>query len=121
MCLIVKLDETEAYAPIRAFGVRIAGISAVALLFAAGLALGLSRSLTRPILALQAGAARFARGDLNMKLVETTHDELGELAGEFNKMAEALAEQQTYLRRRAEQFLTLLRICFVRLMSRAAW
>jgi PAS domain S-box-containing protein len=107
LCLVVKLDRPEAYRPIRAFGARIVGISAVALLFAAGLALALSRSLTQPILALQSGAARFARGELSIRLAESPRDELGELAGEFNKMAEALTEQQTHLRRRAEQFFNL--------------
>jgi PAS domain S-box-containing protein len=107
LCLVVKMDETEAYRPIRAFGVTIVVISAIALLLAALLAITLARSLTRPILALQEGAARFARGELDMRLPEDPRDELGELAGEFNKMAEALAGQHTYLRRRAEQFFNL--------------
>jgi PAS domain S-box-containing protein len=79
----------------------------VALLAAVVLAFGLARTLTRPILALQEGAARFARGDLVTMLDESSPDELGQLAVEFNKMARALAEQQTHLRRRAEQFFNL--------------
>ena len=107
LCLVVKVDQIEAYRPIRAFGGTIAGISALALLAAAGLAFALARSLTRPILALQAGAARFGRGELDMRLDDSSRDELGQLAGEFNTMAEALAEQQTHIRRRAEQFFNL--------------
>jgi PAS domain S-box-containing protein len=107
LCLIVKMDQTEAYGPIRSFGGRIAGISAIALLAAAALAYALARSLTRPILALQEGAARFGRGDLEVRLDDSARDELGQLAGEFNQMAEALAEQQTHMRRRAEQFFNL--------------
>jgi PAS domain S-box-containing protein len=107
LCLVVKIDQTEAYRPIRAFGGTIAGISALALLAAAALAFALARSLTRPILALQAGTARFARGELGVRLDDSAGDELGQLAGEFNRMAEALAEQQTHLRRRAEQFFNL--------------
>jgi PAS domain S-box-containing protein len=42
-----------------------------------------------------------------LRLAETSRDELGQLAGELNKMAESLAEQQTLLRRRAEQFFNL--------------
>jgi PAS domain S-box-containing protein len=115
LCLIIKMDETEAYRPARAFGGTIAAISVVAMLIAASIGGALARSLTRPILALQVGAARFGRGDLDMRLSETSRDELGQLAGEFNKMAEALAEQQTHLRRRAEQFfnLTLDLLCTV--------
>lgn len=107
MCLVVKLDQTEAYQPIRSFGRTIAGGSLLALLAAAVLGFGLSRTLTRPILDLQTGAARFAQGDLNVRLDDSSPDELGQLAGEFNKMAEALSEQQTFLRRRAERFFNL--------------
>ena len=107
LCLVVKLDQTEAYAPARAFGGTVALSSLVALLVAAVLAFGLARSVTQPILALQSGAARFGRGELETRLPETSRDELGELAREFNKMAGKLAEQQTHLRRRAEQFFNL--------------
>jgi PAS domain S-box-containing protein len=51
--------------------------------------------------------ARFAAGDLKHRLDESTGDELGQLAGEFNKMAEVLVEEQTFMRRRAEQFFNL--------------
>ena len=107
LCLVVKMDQTEAYHPIRVFGGTIAAISAVALLAAAVLAFALARSLTRPILALQEGVARFGRGELGVKLDDSAGDELGQLAGEFNKMAEALTEQQTHLRQRAEQFFNI--------------
>jgi PAS domain S-box-containing protein len=107
LCLVVKVDQTEAYRPIRTFGGTIAAISALALLAAAALAYALARSLTRPILALQEGAARFGRGEFGLRLDDRATDELGQLAGEFNNMAEALAEQQTHLRRRAEQFFNL--------------
>jgi PAS domain S-box-containing protein len=107
LCLVVNLDETEAYQSIRAFGWTIAAGSMVALLAAVILAIALARSLTRPILAIQEGAARFARGDLDTRLDETSQDELGQLAVEFNRMAQALVEQQTTIRRRAEQFFNL--------------
>jgi PAS domain S-box-containing protein len=107
LCLIVKMDQVEAYRPVRSFGGTIAAISALALLAAAALAYALARSLTRPILALQEGATRFGRGELDVRLDNRARDELGQLAGEFNRMAEALAEQQTHLRRRAEQFFNL--------------
>jgi PAS domain S-box-containing protein len=56
---------------------------------------------------LQSGVVSFGQGELEVRLPETSTDELGVLAREFNKMAEALTEQQTYLRRRAEQFFNL--------------
>jgi PAS domain S-box-containing protein len=120
LCLVVKMDQTEAYQPIRTFGGTIAAISALALLAAAALAYALARSLTRPILALQDGAARFGRGELDVKLDDSAGDELGQLAAEFNRMAEALTEQQTHLRRRAEQFFNLSPdlLCTISSMSR---
>jgi PAS domain S-box-containing protein len=107
LCLIVKIDQAEAYAPIRAFGGRIAIISVLALLAAAAIAAALARTMTRPILALENGVTRFAKGELDVRLDESSGDELGQLAGEFNKMADALSEQQTHLRRRAEEFFNL--------------
>jgi PAS domain S-box-containing protein len=107
MCLVVKMDQSEAYSPIRRFGGTIAAISAIALLIAAALAFILARSMTRPILALQNGVTRLAEGELDLLLPETSKDELGQLATEFNKMAMALSEQQTLIRRRAEQFFNL--------------
>lgn len=107
LCLVVKLDETEAYSPARAFGGTIVMISVVALLVAAAIANALARGLTRPIHALQVGASRFARGELGSKLDEDSNDELGQLAAEFNRMAEALTEQRTHIQRRAEQFFNL--------------
>lgn len=107
LCLVVKIDQSEAYIPIRAFGVRIAAISVIALLVAGAFALALSRTMTRPILALQDGVSRFGKGELSLRLDQSSGDELGELAGEFNKMADALVEQQTHLRQRAEEFFNL--------------
>lgn len=107
LCLVVKLDEIEAYSPARAFGGTIVMISVVALLVAAAIANALARGLTRPIHALQLGASRFASGELSSKLDEDSNDELGQLAAEFNRMAEALTEQRTHIQRRAEQFFNL--------------
>jgi len=103
LCLVVKMDQAEAYGPARAFGGTIAAISVVALLIAAMLAVTLARTLTRPILALQSGAARFGQGELDMRLPETSRDELGMLAREFNNMTAALAEKDAELRGYASQ------------------
>jgi PAS domain S-box-containing protein len=98
LCLIVKMDQAEAYAPARAFGGTVAAISALALLVAAILAVVLARSISGPVLALRAGAIRFGRGELEVRLPETSRDELGELAREFNTMAAALEEKENQLR-----------------------
>lgn len=73
------------------------------LLVASAVAAGLARTITRPILALQAGVARFSQGDLGVRLPEHTADELGLLAREFNVMAATLADKELQLRDYASQ------------------
>jgi PAS domain S-box-containing protein len=103
LCLIVKLEQTEAFAPIQAFGQTILVGGGLALLAASILAMGLARTITQPILALQAGASRLGQGELEARLPETSSDELGQLAREFNTMAAALAEKEAQLRRYTEE------------------
>lgn len=104
LCLIVKIDQAEAFAPSRAFGQMLAIFGVLALLVVSALATGLARIGTRPILALQAGAARFGRGELNVRLPETSRDELGDLAREFNQMAAAISEREAALGKWAHIF-----------------
>jgi PAS domain S-box-containing protein len=98
LCLVVKMDQAEAYAPAVAFGQTVAAISALALLGAALLAVVLARSLTRPILALQAGAARFGAGERDLRIPSVRKDEIGDLSREFDRMAGALSQQEQALR-----------------------
>jgi len=57
---------------------------------AAGIAYLLARRITRPIIALDRGVQVIGQGDLDHRLVVTTGDEIQDLAGAFNKMAENL-------------------------------
>ena len=57
----------------------------------------LARTVTRPIRALQLGVERFGKGDLNIRLPETSGDQLGLLAKEFNLMAASLAAKESKL------------------------
>ena len=98
LCLVVKMDQAEAYAPAVAFGKTVAAMSALALLVAALLAVILARSLTRPILALQAGAARFGAGERDLHLPSLAKDEIGDLSREFEHMAGTLSRQEQALR-----------------------
>lgn len=104
LCLIVKIDQAEAFAPSRAFGRTLLIFGVLTLLAAAALAVVIARIGTRPILAMQAGAARFARGELDVRLPETSRNELGALAREFNQMAAAISERETALRKWAHIF-----------------
>jgi len=64
----------------------IAGLAACALL-ALGLAYAASRSVTGPILELSSAMRRLREGDLSIRLLPASEDELGELANSFNATA----------------------------------
>ena len=103
MCLVVELDQAEAFAPVATMGRWVALGSGIALGVVAVIAVALARTITRPVRELQSGAARFARGELDVPLAETPGDELGDLAREFNTMAAALSQERAQLRHRLER------------------
>jgi signal transduction histidine kinase len=49
---------------------------------------GLARYLTAPLVRLRSAVDRLGRGDLTARAEETRHDELGDLAASFNRMAD---------------------------------
>jgi diguanylate cyclase (GGDEF)-like protein len=72
--------------------------------FAAGLGIAvavgmaLARSVLTPLRGLEKGAERFGAGDLSSRVRPIGHDELAQLAGTFNAMADKLAQSQALLR-----------------------
>jgi signal transduction histidine kinase len=100
LALIVKMDEAEALAPARAFGESVFVVSGLALFVAALIAALLARTITRPLLALHENVAKFAAGTGNIPPPGDSRDELGSLATEFNKMAQAVSENETLLEQR---------------------
>ena len=61
------------------------------------------REIVRPIRALREGATRVARGDLEHRVEVVSRDEIGQLASEFNDMAEELHSMRADLERRVEE------------------
>lgn len=102
-CLIVKMDQAEALAPIHSFGRTIGWIALITLALASVIALALARTITHPVLAMQSVVQQYGHGDLDTHLSETSSDELGMLAREFNQMAAALREKDHQLREYAAQ------------------
>ena len=68
----------------------LAALSALALLVATALAIGLARRLVRPVQTLERAALAIAAGDLSQRVPVETADELGALARAFNTMVGAL-------------------------------
>ena len=74
----------------RSLLLSLAALSALALLVATGLAVGLARRLVRPVQTLERAALAIAGGDLSQRVPVETADELGALARAFNIMVGAL-------------------------------
>lgn len=103
LCLVSKVDETEALDPITHL-VPVILIGA-AVMHAAGVMVAgfLARTITRPVLALTEGAEHLAAGQRNVRLAVNTGDELERLAEAFNSMSAALGGQEAQLRGYAAQ------------------
>jgi len=106
-CLISKVDRNEALAPVQRFGRAVLIASALVLTLASLLALKLARAIERPIRTLRDGLARYWRGDRALRLPVRSRDVLGELATEFNRLADEIASNEAQLRANAEQLETL--------------
>lgn len=75
---------------IQAMWTKILLLTAFALLVGAAYAYFFSSGITRPLMKLRAGAEILGGGDFTARVKVETHDEVGMLAGTFNKMAEDL-------------------------------
>ena len=101
--VFVEQPVDEAFAPVYASIVR----TVILFLFGIALALAasyfLARRLSRPILAVQKGAARLGSGNLETRIDVRTGDEVEALANEFNHMAAELQELYTGLERKVAE------------------
>ncbi len=100
--VFVDLPIAEAFAPIYASVQRTVVLLFVGLAISAVASLFLVRRMVRPVQTLQAGAARIGSGALDHRIEVKGSDELGALAGEFNRMAEQLQEYTTGLEQKVE-------------------
>ena len=69
-------------------------IAAAALLLAAAISALLARQLTQPIRALASGARAISAGRYDTRITTARHDELGDLASDFNQLAQTLEQNQ---------------------------
>lgn len=75
----------------------VAAIFSVAIAMAAVSGFGLARAILVPLRALEEGANRLGAGDLSHRVTVDGQDELEQLAGTFNAMAERLEKSQAAL------------------------
>jgi two-component system sensor histidine kinase BaeS len=69
-------------------------IAAAALLLAAAISALLARQLTQPIRALASGARAISAGRYDTRITAARNDELGDLASDFNQLAQTLEKNQ---------------------------
>jgi PAS domain S-box-containing protein len=103
LCLIDKIDQTEALAPARALASTMAWIGGLVFLIGALVAYGLSRSITKPVRALVQGVKKISEGDLDTRIEVKSGDELGKLGLAFNQMAVDIGGKETQLRMRTSE------------------
>jgi len=78
----------QSFAFAGAFGVLVVGLGGAMIAY----------RLSAPLKDLQIGVRRFARGDRDSRVKVESADEIGELAAEFNRMAERITESENELR-----------------------
>jgi len=81
------------------FNVSLLISGSVALIIALGIGLIITRQITRPVIALNYGAAQIRQGNLKHRVKVKSRDEIGALADSFNQMAESLENGEKERRR----------------------
>lgn len=85
-----SLPKETVLGPVWAFSWTFAGFLVVFLITSVGLGLLATRQFTKPIATLQQGAEVITKGNYGHRLRVETHDEIEELAQQFNVMAASL-------------------------------
>jgi len=91
--VVLQRSLAAQLAPFNALRQTLLTIFALGLAMLAMLAIGVSRSVTRPVRQLAASARRIEAGDYRQQVELPLRDEIGELAQAFNGMARGLAEK----------------------------
>jgi class 3 adenylate cyclase/HAMP domain-containing protein len=101
--VIFEQPTLDALAPIRAQILRGALLIGLGLMVATLAGTVLARRMLVPITALRAGARRLGAGDFGSRIEVQTHDELEELADQFNSMAGQIAQSYSVLEAKVEE------------------
>lgn len=100
--LVSKIDTKEAFAPIAQLKFAIFVFGIVIALLASLYAFLFSVSITKPITRLKHATEKIRQGKLNTRIEVKLGDEFGELARDFNKMAQDLKSSQKQIKAHAE-------------------
>ncbi|WP_407116225.1 adenylate/guanylate cyclase domain-containing protein [Bradyrhizobium sp. LMG 9283] len=101
--VLFEQPTTQALMPIRDQLVRIALLIGMGLLVAILAGTLLARRMIIPITALRDGAHKLGEGDFSHRIDVHTSDELEDLAGQFNRMADQIQETYSNLETKVEE------------------
>jgi methyl-accepting chemotaxis protein len=101
--VLANMPEEEISAVTWSVGTQLAIGSLLSMLIAVGAAIWLLRSKLKPLSDLVNQAEALGAGDLSVRSNVTSHDEIGQLAGSFNKMGEALSTMVSHIRIAAQE------------------
>ncbi len=100
LCILTEIDQSEAFAPIVAFGNTILGIGVAVAVIVGFLALYFARVLiTTPMSQLTQGVEEIGQGNLAYRIKVKARNECGQLAAAFNDMAAARSQAADALQR----------------------
>jgi two-component system, NtrC family, sensor kinase len=101
--VFVEEPLSVAFAPIQAALWRTAVLLVMFLMAAIATSVLLARNLAKPIEAIQVAAAKIGSGSLDQRIEVSSGDELGALAGEFNRMASQLRASYAGLEQQVQE------------------
>jgi len=101
--LVVKIDKSEAYAPVKSLWQMSVLILLLAIVGVLLVALYISTGISAPIDQLAVVAGRIAAGDLTGKAEVNSRDEVGALARSFNTMVDSLRQTTVDLEKKVEE------------------
>jgi signal transduction histidine kinase len=101
--VLIEQPWAEVVEPLRASALRTVSLALFGVILAVLGSLILARRMSRPIQALQEGAARIGAGDLSHRLEVKTGDEIEGLAEQFNTMTAQLRESYANLEHKVDE------------------
>ena len=101
--LVAKMDQAEAFLPIRELRSELLLMGICVLLSAAALSGWIAARLMRPIRALTDGARKMTLGDQSTRVPIESRDELGQLSRAFNEMAERIQEKSAVIEKKNKE------------------
>ncbi|MBW4612431.1 MAG: HAMP domain-containing protein [Desmonostoc vinosum HA7617-LM4] len=104
--LLVKMDTAEVFASLQTLSNIVIFLGIITLLLVIFAAILVAKSISKPVVKLTQVVHEFAQGNLNKQAPVLTHDEIGQLAESFNRMAAQLEESFATIKIRERELAT---------------